>query len=117
MRVAVIGSGFSGMLASYLLEKEGINVTVYEKNERIGGHCKTIESKNVYTELGTVCSFTGRIKELLIELQVEYKERFIYRNFIDENYVQVEHMLREDVLLLMDELAKLKIILEKYSPY
>ncbi|MGL5066309.1 MAG: NAD(P)-binding protein [Sarcina sp.] len=117
MRVAVIGGGFSGMLASYLLEKEGIDVTVYEKEERIGGHCKTIESRNVYTEIGTVCSFTGQIKELLIELKVDYSERFIYRNFVDDNYKQVEHMLREDVILLMDELSKLKIILKKYAFY
>lgn len=117
MKVAVIGGGFSGMLASYLLEKEGIAVTVFEKEERIGGHCKTLRSKNVYTDLGTVCSFTGQIKELLIELNVEYKEKFIYKNFIDENYHQVEHMLREDVILLMDELSRLKIILEKYAPY
>ncbi|WP_297438164.1 FAD-dependent oxidoreductase [uncultured Clostridium sp.] len=117
MRVAVIGSGFSGMLASYLLEQEGIDVTIYERDERIGGHCKTIESKNIYTELGTVCSFTSQIKELLIHLEIDYKERFIYRNFVDENYHQVEHMLRENIILLMEELSKLKIILKEHAPY
>lgn len=117
MKVAVIGSGFSGMLASYLLEKEGIDVTVYEKEERIGGHCKTIESKNVYIELGTVCAFSNEMKELLIDLDVTYKEKFVYRTFVDDNYHQVEHMLREDVILLMEELSRLKVILAKYSPY
>ncbi|WP_300385815.1 NAD(P)-binding protein [Clostridium sp.] len=117
MKVAVIGGGFSGMLASYLLEKEGIDVTIYEKQEYIGGHCKTLVSKDVYADLGTVCSFTGEIKELLIDLQVDYTERFVYRNFVDEDYHNVEHMLREDVILLMNELSKLQLILEKYSPY
>lgn len=117
MKVAVIGGGFSGMLAAYLLEKEGIDVTIYEKQEYIGGHCKTIVSKNVSTEVGTIFSFAGQIKELLIDLQVDYTERFIYRNFVDENYQHVEHMLKDDVVLLMDELCKLKIILEKYSIY
>lgn len=115
MRVAIIGAGFSGMLAAYLLEKEGIEVTVYEKEEYIGGHCRTFVSKNLYTDLGTVLSFSKQIKELLIELQVDYKERFTYRNFIDENYNNVEHISKEDVILLMEELAKLKVILEKYS--
>lgn len=115
MKVAVIGGGFSGMLAAYLLEKKGISVTVYEKEESIGGHCKTLISKDVYTELGTVSSFTGQIKELLIDLQVDYTERFIYRNFVDKNYQMVEHMLREDVVLLMDELPRLKLILEMYA--
>lgn len=117
MKVAVIGGGFSGMLAAYLLEKEGIDVTIYEKEEYIGGHCKTLISKNVSTELGTIFSFTRQIKELLIDLQVDYTERFIYRNFVDENYQTVEHMLKDDVVLLMDELCRLKIILEKHSTY
>lgn len=115
MKVAVIGGGFSGMLAAYLLEQKGIDVTIYEKQEYIGGHCKTIVSKDVYTELGTVFSFAGQIKELLIDLQVDYTERFIYRNFADENYELIEHMLREDVVLLMDELSRLEVILEEHA--
>lgn len=117
MKVAILGAGFSGMLAAYLLEKEGIEVTVYEKNDYLGGHCKTLVSKNEYTELGTVISFSKEIKELLIELQVSYKERFIYRNFLDEHYENVEHMSREDVVVLMDEIERLKDILEQYSEY
>lgn len=114
MKVAVIGAGFSGMLAAYLLEKEGIDVTIYEKQEYIGGHCQTIVSKNVYTELGTVFSFSNNIKELLIELQVDYREYFIYKNYVDENYNCVEHMSQEDVSMLIKELDKLKIILSRY---
>lgn len=117
MKVAVIGGGFSGMLAAYLLEKEGIDVTVYEKQEYIGGHCKTLMRKDVYTDLGTVCSFSRHIKELLIELQVDYTERFIYRSFINEDYHYVEHMLREDVVLLIEELKRLKKLLQHYEPY
>ncbi|MTI69798.1 MAG: FAD-dependent oxidoreductase [Firmicutes bacterium] len=115
MKVAIIGAGFSGMLSAYLLEKEGIDVTIYEKQESLGGHCRTLSSKGVYAELGTVFTFTKQIKELLIELQVDYTERFTYRNFIDENYNNVEHLSREDVDLLMNELAELKLILDKYS--
>lgn len=115
MKVAVIGGGFSGMLAAYLLEKEGINVTVYEKKETIGGHCQTIVSKNVYAELGTVFSFSNNIKELLIELKVDYKESFIYKNYVDDQYKLVEHMTQEDVAMLILELKRLKFILEPYS--
>ncbi|KAB3525912.1 FAD-dependent oxidoreductase [Alkaliphilus serpentinus] len=115
MRVAIIGAGFSGMLAAYLLEKEGIGVTVYEKQEHIGGHCRTFSSKELYAELGTVFSFSKHIKELLIELQVDYTERFTYRNFVDENFHDVEHISREDATLLMNELVKLEGILKKYD--
>lgn len=115
MKVAVLGAGFSGMLAAYLLEKEGIEVTVYEKQSDIGGHCKSFSSKNDYTELGTVFSFTKKIKELLIELQVDYSERFIYRNFVDENFKQVEYLSRENTAQLMIELKQLESILNTYS--
>ena len=71
MKVAILGAGFSGMLAAYLLDKEGIEVTVYEKEDHIGGHCKTLVSNEEYTELGTVFSFSKQIKELLIAFQLE----------------------------------------------
>jgi hypothetical protein len=116
MKVAILGAGFSGMLAAYLLEKEGMEVTIYEKESHMGGHCETLVLKNGYTELGTVFSFTKQIKELLIELKVDYTERFNYRNFLDEDFNSVEHLSQQEVTILMNELSKLKDILEVYSP-
>lgn len=116
MRIAIIGAGFSGMLAAYLLEKKGVDVTVYEKQEHIGGHCRTIVNKDIYIELGTVFSFTKHIKELLIELDVKYTEGFTYRNFLDENFSKVEHIPRDNVEKLMEELKKLDYILKVYFP-
>jgi phytoene desaturase len=37
MRIAIIGSGVGGMVAALRLSKAGHDVTVFEKNERIGG--------------------------------------------------------------------------------
>lgn len=115
MEIAVIGGGFTGVLTAYLLEKEGVFVKLYEKTDRIGGHIKTIKNKNILADLGTVCSFSKKLKNLLIDLKIDYKERFTYKSFIDENYNYIEHMLREDVVLLIEELKTLNIILNKYS--
>lgn len=41
--IAVIGSGISGMSAAWLLSQRH-NVTVYEKERRIGGHSHTVEA-------------------------------------------------------------------------
>ncbi len=117
MKVAVIGAGFSGMLAAYLLEKENISVTVYEKESHIGGHCHTLTSKKSCTDIGTTFSFSRQIKELLVELKIAYTERLIYRNFLDENYNLVEHLSRDEVHMLMEELDRLRIILAHFSPY
>jgi len=40
--VAVVGGGVAGIVAAYLLQKE-YNVTLFEKNDYLGGHTNTIE--------------------------------------------------------------------------
>ncbi|MEJ2096893.1 MAG: FAD-dependent oxidoreductase, partial [Deltaproteobacteria bacterium] len=42
MRIAVIGSGISGLVAAYLLSEEH-EITVFEANDYIGGHTHTID--------------------------------------------------------------------------
>jgi len=42
MRIAIVGSGISGLVAGYYLRQHH-DVTVFESNERIGGHNNTIE--------------------------------------------------------------------------
>jgi phytoene dehydrogenase-like protein len=42
-RVAVIGSGISGLTAAYVLEQSGARVTLFEKDDRLGGHADTHE--------------------------------------------------------------------------
>lgn len=114
MRVAIIGAGFSGLLAAYLLEKRGIEVTVYEKESFAGGHCRTIVSKDLLVELGTVFCFSEHIKELLLELDISYSERFTYRNFVDHQYEKVEHLSHHEVAVLIEELSRLEKLLGSY---
>ncbi len=40
-RVAVVGSGVSGLTAAYVLGRSGAEVTVFEKDARLGGHADT----------------------------------------------------------------------------
>jgi predicted NAD/FAD-binding protein len=42
-RVAVVGSGVSGLTAAYVLEQAGSAVTLFEKDARLGGHADTHE--------------------------------------------------------------------------
>ncbi len=46
MKIAVIGGGASGMVTAYLLDKQGHQVTVLEKQPILGGHIRTL-NKNV----------------------------------------------------------------------
>ncbi|XLR00808.1 hypothetical protein S83_067006, partial [Arachis hypogaea] len=52
MRVAVVGGGISGLVSEYVLAKEGVNVTLYEKEDYLGGHAKTVNVDGIDLDLG-----------------------------------------------------------------
>ncbi|XWS53768.1 hypothetical protein CRYUN_Cryun10bG0028600 [Craigia yunnanensis] len=52
MEVAVIGGGIRGLVSAYVLAKAGVNVVVYEKEERLGGHIKTVNFYDIDLDLG-----------------------------------------------------------------
>ncbi|KNA06672.1 hypothetical protein SOVF_178870 [Spinacia oleracea] len=52
MRVAVVGGGISGLGASYELAKAGVNVVLYEKEDYLGGHAKTVHFDGIDLDLG-----------------------------------------------------------------
>ena len=92
-------------------------MTVYEKEEHIGGHCRTLVNGESYIELGTVFSFSAHIKALLVELNVDFYEQFTYRTFVNDRFEKVEHLSRLEVAALIEELSRLDKILERYMPH
>jgi uncharacterized protein len=42
MKIAIIGGGASGMVTAYLLDKQGHQVTVFEREPTLGGHIRTL---------------------------------------------------------------------------
>ena len=57
MKIAVIGSGISGLSASYYLSKK-YSVDLFEKEDHFGGHSHTIdlmiEAKKVPVDIGFI---------------------------------------------------------------
>jgi phytoene desaturase len=51
-RVAVIGSGFSGLSSACFLAKAGFKVTVFEKNESPGGRARQFQSDGFTFDMG-----------------------------------------------------------------
>lgn len=47
-RIAIIGSGFSGLSAACYLAKQGLEVDVYEKNSEPGGRARQLKTPNGY---------------------------------------------------------------------
>jgi len=57
MKIAIIGSGISGLGAAYLLNQQH-DINIYEKNDYIGGHSRTIDinidGKNIPVDTGFI---------------------------------------------------------------
>jgi phytoene desaturase len=51
-RVSIIGSGFASLAASCYLAKNGYKVTVYEKNDRIGGRARQLKKEGFTFDMG-----------------------------------------------------------------
>ena len=52
MKVVVIGAGISGLTAAWWLHKAGVDVTVLEKNDCVGGTMQTIREDGWLIETG-----------------------------------------------------------------
>ncbi|MFN4764421.1 phytoene desaturase family protein [Gillisia sp. Q332] len=51
-KVSIIGSGFASLAASCYLAKEGFDVTIYEKNDSIGGRARQLIKEGFIFDMG-----------------------------------------------------------------
>lgn len=119
MKIAIIGGGASGMVTAYLLDKQGHQITVFEREPMLGGHIRTLNQNvspnradcNLALENGVLefpTSFHNFI-ELMGELNVELEsvnigsalflkngQRYLSQVAIDRNFTDSQR-LREYV--------------------
>lgn len=83
MKIAIIGGGASGMVTAYLLDKQGHEVTVFERESALGGHirtlnqnvqpnkleCKLVLENGVLEFPSTFHNFIELMNELEVELE------------------------------------------------
>jgi oxygen-dependent protoporphyrinogen oxidase len=80
MKIAVIGAGIAGLTCAYELQKQGAEVTVFEKNDYVGGRMATREQDGYFFDIGAdhLCNHYGDMKEYCKELGIEWEEmRFL----------------------------------------
>ena len=80
MKIAVIGSGISGLSAAYYLSKK-YHVDLYEKEDHFGGHSHTVEIKNDKKSLAVDVGFIvfneltyPNLIKFFHEIDVEYEK-------------------------------------------
>jgi predicted NAD/FAD-binding protein len=88
-KVAIIGSGGAGLTSAWLLEND-YDVTVFEKEDRLGGHCYTIdvEHDGVISQIDTGAEFFSdslfpHFMKLLNTLQVPINKFVLTNTFFN----------------------------------
>ncbi|CAG5067704.1 4,4'-diapophytoene desaturase (4,4'-diaponeurosporene-forming) [Dyadobacter sp. CECT 9623] len=66
--IAVIGSGFSGMAAAAVLAKAGNKVTVFEKNDTVGGRARSFSEQGFVFDMGPSWYWMPDVYERFFEL-------------------------------------------------
>ncbi len=79
-RIAVIGAGISGLSTAYWLNRDGCDVTVYEKSDRVGGSVVTEKHDGFTVDLGpnSALETSDTLRELIRDLGIEDKK--VYAN-------------------------------------
>src|SRR5688500_9784396 len=76
LRIAVVGAGASGLTAALTLRDRGYaNVTVFEKETRVGGKVSTFKLGSVSAELGAV--FTSADYQLVLGLADRFQVPYV----------------------------------------
>jgi uncharacterized protein len=116
MKIAIIGGGASGMVTAYLLDKQGHQVTVFERKPMLGGHIQTLNQNvspnradcNLVLENGVLefptsfHNFIELMKELSVELEpvnigsalfLKNGGRYLSKVAIDRNFTGIQWLL------------------------
>ena len=107
----VIGGGISGILITLALCKEGKSVLVIEKNNVLGGNCRTYEIDGYHLDTGPH-AITGLINGPLVELIKKYFTTVPRFSSINTYYVRDKKKLQEFPLTLL-QLACFDILPKK----
>jgi oxygen-dependent protoporphyrinogen oxidase len=79
-KVVIIGAGISGLTATHILHKVGYDVTVLERNDKVGGSIETVLEGGMMFDRGpnSALETTPIIAQLVEELNL--KDQFVYAN-------------------------------------
>jgi oxygen-dependent protoporphyrinogen oxidase len=72
-RIAIVGGGISGLATAYQLARDGVEYTLFEASDRLGGIVETVRSHGFVIECGPDSWVTEKpwARELAVELGLE----------------------------------------------
>jgi len=74
-KIAIIGTGIAGLACAYELQKAGLDVTVYEKENYVGGRMSSRKKDSLIFDIGAdhLCNIYDHMKKYCQELDIEWQ--------------------------------------------
>lgn len=108
-RVVVVGAGMAGLTAAAYLAREGFDVLLVDKNDRVGGLVSTFENNGFFFDTGPRAFInSGIIKPMLGHLGIQWD--------LFENVISIgieDHLIK---IRSMDDLREYQRILVQLYP-
>lgn len=117
-RICIIGAGVSGLSTAYYLEEKGYeNITVLEKENRVGGKCNSIEYNGKVYEIGSILFFdhNHHMMELIEEFNITDFGPILYRGYFDEKGKTISQINKDEISEFRRQFYKLPSILKEYD--
>ncbi len=112
--IAVIGSGFSSLAASCYLAQEGHEVTIYEKNPKIGGRAQQLKRDGFTFDMGPTWYWMPDVFE---QFFADFdKKPSDYYPLIKLNPAYTVYFGKNDYITIEDTLEKICEAFEKEEP-
>jgi phytoene desaturase len=114
-KVSIIGAGFSGLSAACYLAKNGYEVTVFEKHDRIGGRARAYSTDGFTFDMGPSWYWMPDVFEKFFNDFGKKVSDYYTLNRLDPGYRVFFDNSQMDIPASMQELEKLFESLEKGS--
>ncbi len=124
-KIAIIGGGITGLVAAFYLQKKGVDITIFEANEMLGGAIRTYRRDGYLAEAGpnTIVESSPDVSELVEELGLTsrriYANTMANKRFIVRDSKPVEVPSSPQAFLsspLFSFGAKMKLLGEPFKP-
>ncbi len=113
-RIAVIGSGFAGLSSASFLAKAGFDVTLFEKNNSIGGRARSFSEKGFVFDMGPSWYWMPDVFEKFFQSFGRSTTDFYDLKRLDPSYRIV--YAKDDYLDIPSGVDELKKLFEKIEP-